>query len=55
MCRNRLTFLYTSSVHQLEVFGWNNVGPASQTVPQHWANVSCYLGSGLSGHKASPV
>ena len=44
-------------------FGWNNVGPASQHGPiaigptlfHNWANVLCYPGSGLSGHKASPV
>ena len=39
-------------------FGWNDVGPASQTLAptlfHNWANVSCYPGGGLSGDKVSP-
>ena len=46
-------------IRSLKGFGWNNVGPASHTVAQHYftfifTNVSCYPVSGLSGDKASP-
>ena len=42
-------------VKSLKGFGWNNVGPAPQTVAQHYFTigpiVSCYPGSGLRGIK----
>ena len=46
-------FTIIFAVMSLKGFGWNNVGPTSQTVAHNWAKVSFYPGSGLSGDKAS--
>ena len=54
--KNIFTIIFV--VKSLKGFGWNNVGPASQTV----ANINSQLGQSivlsgqwLSGHKTSPV
>ena len=55
--------LFTIIFHDLVgiwCFGWDNVGPAEQTVAHHCIGTGpmypCYLhGSGLSGVKASPA
>ena len=53
------TFVFKNFVvRSLKGFGWNSVGPASQTVAQHYFTVGPmyrYPGSGLSGDKVSPV
>ena len=42
-CSEIIIFTIIFVVMSLKGFGWNNHGPTSQTVAQHWANVSCYL------------
>ena len=44
------TFTIEYSNSSLKGFGWNNVGPASQTVAQHYISIGqMYVLSGVSG------
>ena len=56
-CSEKNIFTIICVVKSFKGFGWNNVGPVSQTVAQHYISIGpmCYLVFLSPGWEASPA